>query len=62
MRDGIYLRTDCDQLPRAGGGDSGYNGRTMKHFLWEAWRGNPEARDWFVRWADGWRDATMREF
>jgi hypothetical protein len=43
-----------------GGGDTGYNARTMKHFLWAAWRGDPEARDWFVRWADGWRAATMK--
>ncbi|MBP7935757.1 MAG: hypothetical protein KA354_14005, partial [Phycisphaerae bacterium] len=56
-----YGEGRVDRTP-LGGGDSGYNGRTMKHFLWEAWRGNPEARDWFVRWADGWRDATMREF
>lgn len=44
-----------------GGGDSGYCARAMKHYLWEAWRGNPDAVDWFVRWADGWRDLTMRE-
>lgn len=44
-----------------GGGDSGYCGRPMKHFIWEAWRGNPDARDWFARWADGWRALTMKE-
>lgn len=44
-----------------GGGDSGYCGRAMKHFLWEAWRGNPEAKDWFVRWVDGWRELSMRQ-
>jgi len=44
-----------------GSGDTGYNARPMKHFIWAAWQGNPEARDWFVRWADGWRAATMRQ-
>jgi hypothetical protein len=43
-----------------GGGDTGYNARVMKHFIWAAWQGNPDARDWFVRWADGWRAAIMR--
>lgn len=41
------------------GGDVGYCSRPMKHFLWAAWQGNHTARDWFVRWADGWRAATM---
>ena len=41
------------------GGDTGYHARAMKHFLWLAWRGSLEARDWFVAWADGWRAATM---
>lgn len=44
-----------------GGGDTGYNARAMKHFIWQAWQGNTEARDWFVRWADGWRAATMSQ-
>lgn len=44
-----------------GGGDTGYCGRPMKHFLWAAWQGNPDAKDWFVGWADGWRNATVRE-
>jgi len=43
------------------GGDTGYHARAMKHFIWLGWWGNPEARDWFVRWADGWRDVTMSE-
>jgi hypothetical protein len=42
------------------GGDTGYCARAAKHFLWAAWWGDPEARDWFVRWADGWRDTTMK--
>lgn len=42
-----------------GGGDTGYCARAMKHFLWAAWHGNAEAKDWFVRWAEGWRVATM---
>jgi len=41
------------------GGDTGYHARAMKHFLWLAWHGNQEARDWLVRWADGWRRAAM---
>lgn len=42
-----------------GGGDTGYHARAMKHFMWLAWYGNAEARDWYVRWVDGWRNATM---
>ena len=45
--------------PGLAGGDTGYHARAMKHFLWAAWQGNPEARDWFVGWAEGWRAATM---
>jgi hypothetical protein len=33
----------------------------MKHFLWAAWRGDIDARDWLVGWADGWRGPTIRE-
>jgi hypothetical protein len=43
------------------GGDTGYHARAMKHFIWLGWWGNPEAKDWFVRWADGWRAATMAQ-
>lgn len=46
--------------PRAGG-DTGYHARAMKHFIWQGWWGDPECRDWFVRWCDGWRAATMAE-
>lgn len=46
--------------PRAGG-DTGYHARAMKHFIWQAWWGDPDARDWFARWCDGWREATMAE-
>lgn len=46
--------------PRAGG-DTGYHARAMKHFIWQAWYGDPEARDWFARWCDGWREATMAQ-
>lgn len=45
----------------AAGGDTGYSARAMKHFIWQAWWGDPEAKDWFVRWADGWRAATMAQ-
>lgn len=41
------------------GGDTGYHARAMKHFLWLAWYGNRDARDWYLRWVDGWRDACM---
>ena len=44
-----------------GGGDNGYNGRPMKHFIWSGWQGNNEAKDWFVRWGDGWRAITMSQ-
>ncbi|MDH7601562.1 MAG: hypothetical protein QHI38_05365, partial [Armatimonadota bacterium] len=46
--------------PRAGG-DTGYHARAMKHFIWQAWWGDEDAKDWFVRWCDGWRAATMKE-
>ncbi len=41
------------------GADTGYHARAMKHFLWQAWWGDPDARDWFLRWVEGWRQATM---
>lgn len=44
--------------PQAGG-DTGYHARAMKHLMWQAWWGDPVARDWFVRWADGWRAKTV---
>jgi hypothetical protein len=71
-----YMGTDANGYPRfkssyyggliyekttMGGGDTGYNARTMKRLLWSAWQGNPEARDLFVRWAEGWRVATMAQ-
>lgn len=43
------------------GGDTGYHARPMKHFYWLAWYGHPEAGDWFVRWADGWRETALME-
>ncbi|MCC6483270.1 MAG: hypothetical protein IT209_00355 [Armatimonadetes bacterium] len=43
--------------PQAGG-DTGYNARTMKHLIWQAWQGDPVARDWFLRWCKGWAAAT----
>ncbi len=46
--------------PRAGA-DTGYHARAMKHLLWQAWWGDPDARDWFVRWVEGWRQATMAD-
>lgn len=45
----------------AAGGDTGYNARSMKHFIWQAWWGDPDALDWFIRWCDGWRASTMTE-
>lgn len=41
------------------GFDTGYHARAMRHFYWPAWHGNVEARDWFLRWVDGWYAATM---
>ncbi len=46
--------------PRAGG-DTGYHARAMKHFIWQAWWGDEDAKDWFVRWCEGWRAAAMAE-
>lgn len=42
-------------------GDTGYHARAMKHFIWLAWYGIPEARDVFSQWCDTWHDATMRQ-
>jgi hypothetical protein len=46
-------------LDRGRGVDTGYHARVMKHFLWQAWYGNHEAKDWFLRWVDGWREVAM---
>ena len=66
--DAGYPRFKCSSFgnlqvgdPLFGGGDTGYCARPMKHFLWAAWQGNPEARDWLVGWSDGWRAASIRE-
>ncbi len=47
--------------PLFAGGDTGYCARAMKHYLWAAWQGNAEARDWLVGWADGWRVPSLKE-
>lgn len=44
--------------PRAGG-DTGYHARAMRHFLWLAWYGIPEAREVYLAWCDTWRAATL---
>jgi hypothetical protein len=44
--------------PRAGG-DTGYHARAMKHFIWQAWWGDEDSKDWFARWCDGWLAAAM---
>lgn len=41
------------------GFDTHYHARAMKHFAWLAWYGNQEARDWYLRWLDGWREIAM---
>lgn len=41
------------------GGDTGYHARAMKHFLWLAWYGIPEAREIYLQWCETWREATM---
>lgn len=46
--------------PLLTGGDTGMCARAMRHFLWAAWQGNIEAREWLVAWADGWREASLR--
>jgi len=42
------------------GGDTGYHARAMKHHIWLAWQGIPEAREQFAAWCDMWQDVTMR--
>ncbi len=42
-------------------GQSIYHARTMRHAVWLAWLGLPEAQDIVVRWADNIRDVTMTE-
>lgn len=42
-----------------GGGDTGYHARAMKHYFYLAWYGNNDARDWYLRWVDGWRNTTL---
>lgn len=43
--------------PRAGG-DTGYHARPMRHFLYLAWWGIPEARDAYLAWCETWREAV----
>ena len=63
-----YPRFKCSSFggletgdPVLSGGDTGYCARAMKHFLWAAWQGNTDARDWLVQWAEGWRIPSVRE-
>ncbi|MHC4740819.1 MAG: hypothetical protein ACYS8Z_02840 [Planctomycetota bacterium] len=41
------------------GGDTHYSPRPMKHFLWPAWYGNNEAKDFYLNWVRGWVKVTM---
>lgn len=41
------------------GGDNHYCPRPMKHFLWPAWYGNNEAKEFYLNWVAGWVRATM---
>ncbi len=41
------------------GGDNYYCARAMKHFLWSAWYGNSEAKEFYLNWVVGWVRATM---
>ncbi|MBN2271510.1 MAG: hypothetical protein JXN61_12910, partial [Sedimentisphaerales bacterium] len=41
------------------GGDTHYSPRPMKHFLWSAWYGNNEAKEFYLNWVRGWVKATM---
>ncbi len=41
------------------GGDTHYSPRPMKHFLWPAWYGNSEAKEFYLNWVAGWVRATM---
>ncbi|HOQ86727.1 MAG TPA: CARDB domain-containing protein [Phycisphaerae bacterium] len=51
--------TDGVRREPVAGGDTGYHARAMKHFLWLAWYGIPEARDIYLQWCDTWLEATM---
>ncbi|MGQ9591827.1 MAG: hypothetical protein ACUVYA_16225, partial [Planctomycetota bacterium] len=44
--------------PRAGG-DTGYHARPMRHFLYLAWWGIPEAREVYLSWSETWREAVV---
>jgi hypothetical protein len=41
------------------GGDTHYSCRPMKHFLWPAWYGNREAKQFYDDWVKGWVQATI---
>lgn len=56
-----YFGADGVAKHTTAGGDTAYNARAMKHFLWTAWYGNTEARDFYLRWVDGWRAMCMQD-
>jgi hypothetical protein len=44
--------TDGVRTEIVAGGDTGYHARAMKHFIWLAWQGIPEAREVFLQWCE----------
>ncbi len=55
-----FSATEANLKPWAAN-QSIFSCRAMRHFIWLAWYGVPEARDIYLRWADNLRDIAMAE-
>ncbi len=53
--------TDGVNSHHRAGGDTGYHARALRHFVWLAWYGIPEAKEVFLDWCRNWREVTMEE-
>ncbi|MHC4177945.1 MAG: DUF6250 domain-containing protein, partial [Planctomycetota bacterium] len=58
FKSGYFGGDRASDNPRHGG-DTYYSARPMKHFLWSAWYGDRDARQFYLNWVRGWVDATM---
>ncbi|HRR87578.1 MAG TPA: hypothetical protein P5316_21440, partial [Phycisphaerae bacterium] len=56
-----YFGTDGVNLHPSAVGQNIYHSRPMRHFVWLAWHGIPQARDVLLVWADGLREIAMAE-
>jgi len=56
-----YFGTDGVNLHPSAVGQNIYHSRAMRHFVWLAWYGLPEAREVLLAWADGLREIAMAE-